>query len=1369
MLTHRTVLTAFLMPLLFCFSAAASSQDLLKTSTPETLYQWRDWVLFDKAERLCPTDYNNGDQYRCHWPSRLILELTGEGGAFEQIGSVFAAGWQSLPGDASMRIWRTAVQVDGQPAPVVRRDGRPFVRIEPGEHTLTGAFSWRQMPEMMHVPPDLGLIELTINGRRVDRPRYDPGGRLWLQPRKEEAGTEDRLQIHVYRLLTDAIPMRIRTSLRLEVSGRAREIELADVLPAQTEVLGLESPLPARLGPEGVLLVQARPGKWDIRILARSLGPVDRLASTGRYAPEIWSFQARNPLRMVEIDGVPSVEPAQTDMPQKWRNYPAFLMEAQAVMTFKEIRRGDPDPAPDRLTLLRTWWLDFDGGAFTLQDQMKGTMSRSWRVSMAPPYELGRVSVDGQDRLITRQGPSGAPGVELRRGNLNLVAEARYEAGASTGLPAVGWRTDFQHVSGVLNLPPGWRLFASSGVDRLDGSWIQGWTLLDFFVVLIIALAVYKLHSWRWALVALVTMALIFQEPGAPVYVWLHILAASALFNVLPDGKVRSLVKSWGVAAAVFLLAVSIPFMVQQMRWGLFPQLEPVHTHGFFFGAAATEPGIAELSEPMPADEEAFDAGSPKERGRAALLKPSSAVPSVIGPKATRTSAVEQFDPNALIQTGPGLPQWQWRSHRFEWNGPVHQEQNFRLWLIPPWGNLFLAVMRVLLLGVFIFGVINLKGGWERIRGKLQPRASAAGLGVFLLLSSALGGDDVRAADFPPPELLKQFEARLLEKPDCLPHCADILGMELTAKPSALQVLLNVHAASRTAVPLPVTPQSWIPEQVLIDQRSGATVKRDGQGRLWVLVPEGIHTVALTGRIAPGEETLQIPFALKPQQATYVAEGWQVIGIDPDGSVAGTVQLIAERPSTASGSDEKHTVIPPFLHVHRTLQLGLTWQVATRVTRVSPPGTPIVVFVPLLPGASVTTPGIDVREGAARIDLGPGNDRIEFASVLNRSPSLSLKAPEGVPWTETWTLDASPIWHCETRGIPVVHHQGKQGQWQPEWRPWPGETVEIAVTRPEAIAGRAVTLDAARLHFVPGRRSDRAQLRVTARTSKGGQHLITLAEGARLQVVKLNDKSLPVRLEGNVVSVPLRPGSQEILLEWNQPAKSRLRLKAPAVDIGEAAVNARVSFEMPPNLWILFTGGPRLGPAVRFWSYLFVMVLAALALARSGVTPLRYVSWLLLSVGLTQVSVYAALIVVGWFFVLAWRAKSLSNAGWFRFNLVQLLLVLWTVAVLVGLYNAVERGLLGTPDMQIAGNDSTRYLLNWTQDRIDGLLPRPWVLAVPMWVYRLLMLSWSLWLAFALLKWLRWGWSCYSSAGIWKKPSPIRLRKKAAPPAAEKT
>jgi len=82
---------------------------------------------------------------------------------------------------------------------------------------------------------------------------------------------------------------------------------------------------------------------------------------------------------------------------------------------------------------------------------------------------------------------------------------------------------------------------------------------------------------------------------------------------------------------------------------------------------------------------------------------------------------------------------------------------------------------------------------------------------------------------------------------------------------------------------------------------------------------------------------------------------------------------------------------------------------------------------------------------------------------------------------------------------------------------------------------------------------------------------------------------------------------------------------------------------------------------------------------------------------------------------------------------------------------AIQMGLLGTPEMQIAGNGSDASVLRWYQDRSSPLLPRPWVFSVSLWAYRGAMLAWSLWVAQALLGWLRWGFRQWSAGGTWAR------------------
>ena len=173
-----------------------------------------------------------------------------------------------------------------------------------------------------------------------------------------------------------------------------------------------------------------------------------------------------------------------------------------------------------------------------------------------------------------------------------------------------------------------------------------------------------------------------------------------------------------------------------------------------------------------------------------------------------------------------------------------------------------------------------------------------------------------------------------------------------------------------------------------------------------------------------------------------------------------------------------------------------------------------------------------------------------------------------------------------------------------------------------------------------------------------------------------------------------------------------------------------------------------------------VVVLAALILSRAAFVPIKPYQWLLLGAGLTQIHPLGAILVVGWLMALEARARLTDPQGKAYFNLIQLGLIMLTALALAALYLAVEKGLLGIPDMQIDGNHSSRNELHWTQDRVATAMPRPWVVHLPQWSYHLLMLFWSLWMAFTLIKWLRWAWTCFSKDMVWRKVTVWRRPKK---------
>jgi len=123
-----------------------------------------------------------------------------------------------------------------------------------------------------------------------------------------------------------------------------------------------------------------------------------------------------------------------------------------------------------------------------------------------------------------------------------------------------------------------------------------------------------------------------------------------------------------------------------------------------------------------------------------------------------------------------------------------------------------------------------------------------------------------------------------------------------------------------------------------------------------------------------------------------------------------------------------------------------------------------------------------------------------------------------------------------------------------------------------------------------------------------------------------------------------------------------------------------------------------------------------------------------------------------WLLALGWRgrlAERERTGSPVAFDLLQIVLAVLTVAALVALVLAIQMGLLGTPVMKIAGNGSEEAVLRWYQDRATPLLPEPWLLSLSLWFYRFAMLAWSLWVAQALVGWLRWGWRQWSAGGHW--------------------
>ncbi|NJO16186.1 MAG: hypothetical protein HC877_10655 [Thioploca sp.] len=1401
-------------------------------SVPDPLQSWVSWVLHEQQNKVCPHYYNQPpfsfDQQQqsnepiCYWPSYLELTVTNQQGQFRQIWQVYAPGWINLPGDKD--YWPQQVKLNGNPALVADRNEIPSVFVAEGEFVLEGQFHWEERPKSLSIPIQTGLVNLIIDNVPVDIPQFDEQGRLWLnqQDSLQPAGAanENRLDLKVYRQIIDEIPLQVVTRIDLEVAGHHREVLLGPAVLAKQHPMSLESPLPARLETDGRLRLQVRPGSWTIILRTRQEGQVEQLnLSTPQNQwtdEEVWVFEARNDLRMVEIEGVAAIDPQQTSLPGEWRFLPAYQIHPEEIFKLIEKRRGDPQPIPDQLQLERHFWLDFDGHGYSIQDHITGTMTRGWRLEMQAPAILGRVGIYEENQFITRLKTNSQMGVEVRRGQIELLADSRLEDALSQ-LPATGWDHDFHQVGATLHLPPGWRLFSAQGVDKVPDTWVEKWTLLDLFIVLILAAAMGKLWRWWLGVLTFMTLVLIYHEPHAPLWVWLNIIVAMALLRVLPTlGWLSTTVRLYQNLSLIALVILAFPFMIQQARQSIYPQLEyywkSLEVQGIYknnMGSGGLDgmyPTYSMDTENISEAQVARQAPIPQEQqggmngmygmypmyGMGAGKTPEAQVaPTTPIPQEQqeiykqgdeypslrkghrKQKALVQIDPNAQVQTGPGLPQWGWLDIPMYWSGPVTQNQSVQLWLLSPTVNRLLGWLRVGLVAL-LTGFLIWQAWSGTVRRLLQPQPLlpsttwlmivSFSLGIICLTSTTISFAEEEVATpstltpsiikvpivkpYPPRFLLEELQARLLTPPKCLPTCASSPRLLLKIDRTQLSGQMEIHTLAAVAVPLPGSAQQWLPQQIVVDGELAAGLRRDENGQIWLNLTPGIHQIQFAGTL-PHHQTVQLVLPLKPHFVDIQNQGWHIEGIHENGTVDDQLQFTRTDETQLATLEVGH--LDPFVRIERTLQLGLDWQVETKVVRLTPMGSPVVLKIPLLPGESVTSAEVRVEGGQVLVNLSPTQAITEWISVFDKQETINLIAPINTFSTETWRVDTSAIWHIEIEGIPIVHHQNAEGQWLPEWRPWPGEQITLHLTRPQGVTGQVLTIDKSHLLVNPGQHITDSTLTLNLRSSRGGQHPLILPENAELQVVKINGESQPIRQEGRIITLPFKPGKQLVEIAFRQLIGIQPRLTTPTFDLGLESVNTNIQVSMPDNRWILWVGGQPIGPAVMIWGVLIVIIIAAIGLGQISLTPLKTYQWLLLGMVLSQVPVPMMLSVVAWFMALGWRKQLAADTPAWQFNLIQVGLGILTLIALSTLILAIEQGLLGHPEMHIAGNGSDAHQLLWYQDRTDKVLPQVWVLSLPLYVYQIAMLLWALWLSLALLQWLKWGWQCFNRQGLWKK------------------
>lgn len=1350
----------------FVFATTAYAEDSWQGNIPPQLKEWLPWVLKGE-EAPCSKTVGDSSTSVCVWYPSAEIEIGEQSAKFTQSVVVEREGEVVIPG--AHTLWPQNVKINDISQPVLNRNGTPSVWLTPGAYKIQGEIVWDRYPASLKVPELVGLVSTKVTSAKVPKVEVGANGTIWFRANQEVKTEEPEfIVVATYRKISDTTPVEVETVLDLNIGGRTREIVLPDLLLG-TKAFEITGSLPTRLDKENRLYLRASAGTWQVRIKSLTRAPFVELVRPTLPAPlpasEVWSFEAAPTLRTVKLGGAETINPDTTEIPGEWRGLPAYLIHPEnepAALKVTEEKRASNESQSNQLGINREIKMLYDTPGYSIRDTVTGRISIDGRLNVDQVTNLGSVEINGIPQTITKLEEGGPAGVEIRSGNLSLVAQSRI-AQSIREFAITGWGAEFTAPTINFFLAPGWKLLHAGGADKVSSSWVEKWNLLDIFLVLTASIAAYKIFSPGAGILTAITLVILEQEYALALNL-LALLAFSLVLRFLTTGFLAGSIKVLRLIVAVGVIVTFFGFAINQVKFAIYPQLDEVSTRPAAgmrgLGQTLSSSPYSEPAAPQMAKDDGYLVGGMEvdldalEERSATLRTPSfddKALQRKLKKLATKGSGQNYiFDPKNITQTGFGVATFQGEQIWLSWNGPVGADERVQLFLLSPFWNLILSLLQVLLGTALIAKALAGKFDLEKLKSKL---------GAVSVLSILLFAGNVQAEpNFPPNEVLQELKSYALREmyPTtlCGAECATIGRAAISAEGRSLEILFEVHAETASALPIVTNLKNIELHSINSGSDKGdSPLVRRGDA-IFLKAGPGVSRVKLEGSLTSLNAGLS--FLVPPGRVTFGSSTWEVSGIE--NNTARDLKFERTAPVTQSSraaieNDEApvSAFLTPLGTLTRTISLEANWKVSSSFELRVPLPTLQSFTIPLLPGEAVTSPGVTLEKDAIKVVIPAGRTGISWNSVLEVQDKIELVASPESNIAEEWYIAVSNLWHTSFTGIPKTQLAGAGDGEISVWLPYPEEHLTIEVRSPEGVPGPTKTVLSATAGYSVGAKLVDAKLNFTIKSSLGQAHSIKFPTDAKIKLVSVNNTPLPSPgIKDNELTLELNPGETQVGVEWSFPVTKRFSFSPPTLNLNAPAVNIDTKVTLQNNRWTLFVTGPILGPVILFWGLFPILVFVAVLLAKSGLTPLTIVGSLLLVLGLSLHSFGANVVIYGFFLALGWRGRrefDLQKPR--RWKLLQLALAAWCFIAIGTLFAAISKGLLGSPNMMIAGNNSYNGVLNWYLDVSSGALPEVFIFSLPIGFYRGAMLLWALWLAFSVIKWSVWSWKNFSSGSAW--------------------
>ena len=1376
---------------LFANNAFASS-DSWKENIPDELRPWINWVSKDLVKNPCPSTHNDFSNKLCDFMTHLRINVENNKIFFTEKLYIYEDTFVKLLGGKN--LFPYDVKDDDKNIQVIYKNNAPYVFLKKGSHEISGTIRIENGEDEILLPENVATLKFLKNDKEeknvsIIKNKLQLGlAKNIVKENKEQIKniTDDNIDIQVRRILNDDLPFTVTTLLKLNISGKEREINLGKVVFPDTRVININSSLQVKLDDSKNFIFKASSGTYEVQIESIYDAIPDKIPffkSTNDFPDEeIWGYILNDTLRTTQINGAVNISPINFGYPIKNSSMRVYEIKNNQNFEIVEKERAPIIDATNSLTLQRTLWLNFKGDGYFALDNLNGQIKKNDIMEISDDFNLAKANINGSDVPIISQNNSSKIGLNLHEGHVNLQSEGRYKNIKEFSLSPFSFVKG--NVSLSLQLPAGWKVFNISNIKNDSYSWISKWNLLKLFYLCLTFFIVLKVYSLKSGIVAL--FAIIFTH-DTPISLYMPLILicffhfiSKLLVDIENKKFYFNLSNRLQTIILILLIIFSVPFVVSDIRSAIYPQLKfnifsspdnIYKNNSYRYQRKAAGAMMAYMAASSDEDREvALEDGAVDRSVATNGLMGDSSIPArPLGKKVINT--------HLNVPTGYGKPMWAGTTVIRLNEDNIPQGKKIKICYLTPFMNTIISFIRAFLLVWLIILLVN-ESFYNKIKDYIVSKFPKLVSCFILIFVSSLFLNICKANAEPSKEVLDDLKNYVNENinkvPSCMPDCASFTEGKLTINNEKSSFELKVNALTDLAFPVIKSNNDYIINEILIDNENVSKAVRTPNGNIFIFLNKGTHDVKIIFTL----QNVSMPnfvFDMPIAKLKLNLQGYEYFGnkdfvtsikLRKIEAQEGDINNDKLNNSNISANDQKSNIKTKLVlssYYFITREVFLTdnvFKLVTSVQRFGNTDEASNIWITLNKDESILTQNITVKDNKMFIDFAKGESFKKVESILYSKNIITLQSQNLEFVYEKWKIYQSEHWFLNFNGIPEILRNGER-----YWLPRHDEKLEVLVSPIKNADAPLETITKSTLDYTLGKDFLSASLTFNIRSSHGGKHEFKLPKEFELESCFINNNKVPCVSnvdETRNISLELMPSEQEVLLKLKAPSNWKFRYKLPKIDVSLASVNSITKVTMQNNearRLLLWTRGPKMGPCVLFWITLPIIFLLSVFFKYGLKSEIKFIEWFILLLGFSLLQTYVeSFLILLWIvvgiFVMRKTESIINNPEMCNPQNVnetstpkkvksphyKIYLVFGVIAV-IAFCSLIKVALLGqTPNMWVAGNGSYmnnyQSILVWYEDIVSNILPVPEIISVNIIYYKIFIVFWALWSSVFIIKYI---------------------------------